>query len=82
MAEALTKGHTVLPETYKSTTVYFASVLGFKEYVMQARTARDTVTMLNNLYAVCDGVISNLDVFKVEVVVDAYLVTFVNICSF
>ncbi|OWA50762.1 Atrial natriuretic peptide receptor 1 [Hypsibius exemplaris] len=74
IAEALSKGHTVLPETYKSTTVYFSSIVGFKEYVMQARSPLETVTMLNNLYNVCDGVIGSLDVFKVEVVVDSYLV--------
>ncbi|OWA50761.1 Atrial natriuretic peptide receptor 1 [Hypsibius exemplaris] len=74
VAEALSKGHTILPEIYKSTTVYFSSIVGFKEYVMQARSPLETVTMLNNLYHVCDGVIGSLDVFKVEVVVDSYLV--------
>ncbi|OWA50763.1 Atrial natriuretic peptide receptor 1 [Hypsibius exemplaris] len=74
VAEALTKGHVVLPETYERTTVYFSSIVGFKEYVMQARSPLETVTMLNNLYNVCDGVIAGLDVFKVEIVVDAYLV--------
>ena len=74
VADALTKGHVVLPETYPRTTVYFGSIMGFKEYVMRAKSPLETVTILNDLYGVCDSVLASLDVFKVEVVVDAYLV--------
>jgi guanylate cyclase, other len=74
ISEAMTKGQTILPETFDSTSVYFGSVVGFKEALANARTPLETVTMLNNLYSVCDDVIEKFDVFKVEVVIDAYLV--------
>jgi atrial natriuretic peptide receptor A len=64
----------VTPETFESTTVYFGGVVGFKDAVMNASSPWDLVAMLNQLYSVFDDIIGNYDVYKVEVVVDDYLV--------
>ena len=75
VAEALTKGHAVLPETLDSTTVYFGGIVGFKDAIMGTKSPLETITMLNQLYSTCDAVIENFDAFKVEVVIDSYLVS-------
>ncbi|XP_055354563.1 atrial natriuretic peptide receptor 1-like [Paramacrobiotus metropolitanus] len=74
IAQALTQGKQILPETYASTTVHFSDIEGFPELILQAETPADTVYILNTLYATCDAVIEKFDVYKVETVKDAYLV--------
>ncbi|OQV12409.1 Atrial natriuretic peptide receptor 1 [Hypsibius exemplaris] len=74
VAEALTKGVTIMPETYEHTTVYFGDVAGFSEAIAQTTSPFGIVDILNGLYSVCDHVITQFDVFKVETVQDAYLI--------
>ncbi|XP_055351643.1 atrial natriuretic peptide receptor 1-like [Paramacrobiotus metropolitanus] len=74
IAERLTKGQTVIPETYGSTTVYFSDVDGYSELTTEATTPLDVVQILNTLYTVSDTIIEKFDVYKVETVKDSYLV--------
>ena len=75
IALSLTKGETILPETFSSTTVYFSDINGFPELIAAASTPLQTIFVMNTLYDTCDNVIEKYDVFKVETVKDAYLVS-------
>ncbi|XP_055346518.1 atrial natriuretic peptide receptor 1-like [Paramacrobiotus metropolitanus] len=74
VADALGRGIHVVPETFEHTTVYFGDVPGFTEAIEECESALDTVELLNKLYGVCDAVVAAHDVYKVETVIDAYLV--------
>ena len=54
--------------------MYFGDVAGFTEAIAASTSVFGVVDILNGLYAVCDHVITEFDVFKVETVSDAYLV--------
>ncbi|GAV02526.1 hypothetical protein RvY_13081-4 [Ramazzottius varieornatus] len=73
IASALTKGDTILPDTFSSTTVYFSDINGFTELIAAAHTPVETIFVMNTLYNTCDTLIEKHDVFKVETVKDAYL---------
>ncbi|XP_055344185.1 atrial natriuretic peptide receptor 1-like [Paramacrobiotus metropolitanus] len=73
VSEALRKGQMVYPEVFTSTTVQFSDINGFPEVLAAAPTPFVTIEIMNTLYAVCDKVIENFSVYKVETVGDAYL---------
>ncbi|XP_055352797.1 atrial natriuretic peptide receptor 1-like [Paramacrobiotus metropolitanus] len=74
VAEALSKGIAVIPETYENCTVYFGDVPGFTDAIEECKTATETVDLLNKLYTLCDTTVASFDAFKVECINDAYLV--------
>lgn len=73
IAEELKLGKHVAPESFDSVTIFFSEILGFKEWTVKS-LPDETIDLLNEIYAVIDGVITNYNVYKVETVTDQYLI--------
>lgn len=64
MAETLKCGHSVKPESYDESTIYFSDIVGFSELTSNS-SPMQIVDFLNDLYTCFDEIMAKHDVYKV-----------------
>ncbi|XP_055353401.1 atrial natriuretic peptide receptor 1-like [Paramacrobiotus metropolitanus] len=73
VAASLTRGESVPPETFQSVTIMFSDIPGFNDLVSKI-TAFEVLDTLNALNQWADLIMEHFDVYKVESIMDIYMV--------
>ncbi|XP_055357664.1 atrial natriuretic peptide receptor 1-like [Paramacrobiotus metropolitanus] len=74
VVEQLRTGYSVLPETFDSTTILFTSIFGFDGFAGKATPSAIT-DLLNTIYSLFDRTLHRFDVYKVETILETYMVS-------
>ncbi|KAJ3152341.1 Nitrogen permease regulator 2 [Geranomyces michiganensis] len=74
VAEELKAGRTPAPSSFDNVALFFTDIYGFKELANRSQP-RQIVALLNRMYIAFDDVIASFpDLYKVETVMDSYMV--------
>ena len=72
--EELKHGNKVEPENFECVTVHYSNIIGFMTIAKNIQPIQ-IVELLNDLYSLFDTILANYDIYKVETMGNAYIVS-------
>lgn len=73
IASLLREGQNVKPEAFECVTVFFSDIVGFTSLSSES-TPMQVIDFLSELYLCFDETLDNYDIFKIDIIGDAYIV--------